>query len=104
MALEITNANIAETLTQNKITIVDFWAEWCGPCKMLGPIINELASDNEDTAIGKVNVDENQATAVAYGIRSIPTIIFFKDGREVEKIVGLKSKAELQAKIDALKQ
>lgn len=103
MALEITDGNITETLNSNKITLVDFWAPWCGPCRMLGPIIEDLAKDNTDVTIGKVNVDENSESAVKYGVRGIPTMIFFKDGEVVDKIVGVKSKAELQAKIDSLK-
>lgn len=103
MALEINDGNIAETLTNNQITVVDFWAPWCGPCKMLGPIIETLATENTDVAIGKLNVDENVESAIKYGVRGIPTIIFFKDGKEVDKIVGVKSKADFQAKIDALK-
>lgn len=103
MALEITDGNIAEILEKNKITLVDFWAPWCGPCRMLGPIIEELATNNTDMTIGKMNVDENSQTAVKYGVRGIPTIIFFKDGQQIDKIVGVKSKAELQAKLDSLK-
>jgi thioredoxin 1 len=103
MALEITDGNIAEILEKNKITLVDFWAPWCGPCRMLGPIIEELATNNTDMTIGKMNVDENSQTAVKYGVRGIPTIIFFKDGQQIDKIVGVKSRAELQAKLDSLK-
>lgn len=103
MAKQITDANINEMLKEKKITIIDFWAPWCGPCKMLGPIIDELAVSNEDITIGKVNVDENAETAIKYGIRGIPTMIFFKDGEQVDKIVGVKSKADLQAKINELK-
>ena len=103
MALEITDGNIAEILEKNKITLVDFWAPWCGPCRMLGPIIEELATNNTDMIIGKINVDENSQTAVKYGVRGIPTIIFFKDGQQIDKIVGVKSKAELQEKLDSLK-
>jgi len=103
MAIEVTDANIKEVLTQNEITVVDFWAPWCGPCRMLGPIIEELAASNEGITIGKVNVDENSASAVEYGVRGIPTVIFFKNGEVVDKIVGVKSKADLQAKIDSLK-
>lgn len=103
MALEITDGNIEEILEKNKITLVDFWAPWCGPCRMLGPIIEELATNNADMTIGKMNVDENSQTAVKYGVRGIPTIIFFKDGQQIDKIVGVKSRAELQAKLDSLK-
>ena len=103
MATTITDGNIIEKLAENKITLIDFWAPWCGPCKMLGPIIDELAIANTDITVGKVNVDENSNTAIKYGIRGIPTMIFFKDGEQVDKIVGVKSKADLQAKIDELK-
>lgn len=103
MALEITDGNIKDITSKNVITIVDFWAQWCGPCRMLGPIIEELATDNTDIAIGKMNVDDNKETPLQYGVRGIPTIIFFKNGEVVDKVVGVKSKSELQAKIDTLK-
>ena len=103
MALELNNSNFAESLTNNSVTLVDFWAPWCGPCKMLGPVIDQLSDENTDVTVGKVNVDENTELAIQYGIRGIPTMLFFKDGEIAEKIVGVKSKAELQAKIDALK-
>jgi len=103
MALEVTDGNISDVLTQNQITVLDFWAQWCGPCRMIGPVIDNLANENTDITIGKVNVDENSAITVQYGIRGIPAIIFFKDGNEVDRIVGVKSQAELQAKIDSLK-
>jgi len=99
---KVTDSNVAEFI-QSPITILQFSAEWCGPCRMLGPIIEDLAKDNTDVTIGKVNVDENSESAVKYGVRGIPTMIFFKDGEVVDKIVGVKSKAELQAKIDSLK-
>lgn len=102
MALEITDENFAEVLKEKEITVVDFWAEWCGPCKMLGPIIDELSTDNVNVSIGKINVDDNRETAFKYGIRSIPTIMFFKNGEVVDKMVGFKSKPELQAKLDTL--
>jgi thioredoxin 1 len=103
MALEITDGNITEILKENKITIVDFWAQWCGPCRMLGPIIEQLAGENTDIAIGKLNVDENPTFSSVSGIRGIPTLIFYKDGVEVERLTGVKSKAVLQYKIDELK-
>jgi len=99
---KVTDSNVAEFI-QSPITILQFSAEWCGPCRMLGPIIEELAAENTDIAIGKMNVDENSATPTESGIRGIPTMIFYKKGVMIEKIVGVKSKAELQAKIDALK-
>lgn len=102
MALKITDSNITETLKNNQITVIDFWAEWCGPCRMLAPIIEELSADNPDLAIGKLNVDENHITTNQYGIRGIPAIFFFKDGVLVDRLVGMTQKDKLQAKIDAL--
>lgn len=103
MALEITDSNISTILKDNKITLIDFWAPWCGPCRILGPIIDELAGDNPDIAIGKLNVDENSDTPLEFSIRGIPAIIFFKDGKEVDKVVGVVSKSALQDKINNLK-
>lgn len=106
MALEVTDGNITEVLTQNEITVLDFWAPWCGPCKMLGPVIDSLHEDNIDknVTIGKINVDENGTIGSKYNVRAIPTVIFLKDGVEVPetKLVGPKSKAEFQAVIDRL--
>ncbi len=102
-AIEITDSNIGEILRDNKITLIDFYAIWCGPCRILGPIIDELAGDNPDIAIGKLNVDENGDTTLKFGIRGIPAIIFFKDGKEVDKVVGVVSKSALQDKINILK-
>jgi thioredoxin 1 len=83
--------------------LVYFWAEWCGPCKMLTPVLEELSKENESKMnIFKVNVDENQQLAVKFGIRSIPTLLFFKGGEIQEQVVGLKSKSDLQASIDRI--
>lgn len=103
MALEITDDNIVDVLKDNNITVIDFWAPWCGPCRMLSPIIDGLVDDNEDIVIGKMNVDEQPLSPSKFGIRGIPTIIFFKDGEIVEKVVGAKSKDAYQAIIDKLK-
>lgn len=103
MALEITDQSIDEVLSQNEITVIDFWADWCGPCKMLGPIIDQLSQDNQEVVIGKVDVMANQASAAKYGITGIPCIIFFKNGEEVNRVKGVMPKSALQEKINELK-
>jgi thioredoxin 1 len=101
-AIEITDANFEEVLKSDKPVLVDFWAEWCGPCKMIGPIVEELAGDYEGKAvIGKVDVDSNPSVAQALGIRSIPTLMFFKDGKLVDKQIGAVPKVILSQKLDA---
>jgi len=103
MALQLTDENIKEIINSGKPVVVDFWAEWCGPCRMVGPIVEELAKEYEGKVIvGKMDVDENVDTPTTYGIRNIPTILFFKDGQVVDKQVGATQKSVLAAKIDAL--
>lgn len=103
MALTITDANFEELLTSGQPLVVDFWAQWCGPCKAISPIIEELAKEYEGKAnIGKVDVDENDDITARYGIRNIPTILFFKNGELVDKQVGAATKVAIAAKIDAL--
>ena len=106
MALEVTNENFEQVLKEKNITVLDFWAPWCGPCRLLSPTIDALSEENKDknVTIAKVNVDENSALAVKYGVRGIPTILFLKDGVEVpnSKIVGIKSKDDFQKAIDFL--
>jgi thioredoxin 1 len=102
MALEFTDSNFEDkVLNSGNVTVVDFWAQWCGPCRAIAPIIEELADEYAGTAlIGKVDVDANQELAMQYSIRSIPTILILKDGEVVEKHVGAITKPALQAKID----
>lgn len=104
MALEFTDSNFEElVLKSDKPAIVDFWAEWCGPCRLIGPHVNELATEYEGQAvIGKVNVDENTQITSTFGIRNIPTVLFFKNGEVVDKQVGATTKAALEAKLKAL--
>ena len=100
MALEITDNNFKEILAEGKPVVIDFWAPWCGPCKMVGPIIEELAGEYEGKAlIGKCDVDENGDVAAEYGIRNIPTVLFFKNGELVDKQVGSAPKPLMQRKL-----
>ena len=104
MAIELTDANFEEiVLKSDKPVLVDFWAEWCGPCRMVGPIVEELHGDYEGKAVvGKVDVDNNPKISQQFGIRNIPTILFFKDGQVADKQVGAVPKNTLSAKIDNL--
>ncbi len=104
MALEITDATFEETvLKSDKPVMVDFWAAWCGPCRMVGPIIDEISSEYEGKAVvGKVDVDANQEFAAKYGVRNIPTVLVFKDGEVVGRQVGVAPKNAYAEDIDAL--
>ena len=103
MALEFTDASVKELIESGKPVVVDFWAEWCGPCRMLTPLIEELAKEYEGkVAIGKLNVDDNDESPELYGIRNIPTVLFFKGGELVDKLVGVAQKPAFVEKINAI--
>jgi thioredoxin 1 len=105
MALEFTDANFqTEVLDSAQLSVVDFWAEWCGPCRAIGPVIEELSKDYAgQVKVGKVNVDQNPQISMNYGITSIPAILFIKNGQVVDKLVGAQPKGNFVKKIDALK-
>ena len=100
--VEITDNNFDEVMKTDQPVLVDFWAEWCGPCKMIGPVVEELATDYDGKAvIGKVDVDTNPEVSAKFGIRSIPTLLVFKNGEIVDKQIGAVPKAVLSGKLDA---
>lgn len=104
MTTEVTDANFEEIIVKaGKPALVDFWAEWCGPCRMIGPIVNELSEEyGEKIVVAKMDVDSNPIIPGKYGIRNIPTILFFKDGEVADKQVGVVPKGALAQKIDTL--
>lgn len=103
MAMQITKENYQEILASGKPVVIDFWAEWCGPCRMIAPIVEELAAEYEGkVVVAKCDVDSNDDVAAEYKVRNIPTLVFLKDGQLVDKHVGAISKDALKAKIDAL--
>ena len=104
MALEITDSNFEETvLKSDKPVLVDFWAAWCGPCRMVGPIIDELSEEYQEKAVvGKVDIDSNQQYAAQFGVRNIPTVLVFKNGELVDRKVGVSSKNDYAQALDSL--
>ena len=101
MALQITDATLNEVLATDKLVVIDFWAEWCGPCKMVGPIIDQLGEEYKDrVVVGKIDVDNNDEATSKYGIRNIPTILFIKNGEVVDKVVGAGAKTLFSEKIE----
>ena len=103
MEFEITNQNFNEIISQGKPVLVDFWATWCGPCKRLGPIIEEVAAEYDGKAIvGKCDIEENDELTEKFGIMNVPTVVFLKDGKEVDRVVGLAMKNVYQEKLNAL--
>lgn len=104
MAFEFTDTNFqSEAMATDSVAVVDFWAEWCGPCRLVGPVIEELAGEYGDRVkIGKLNVDHNPSVSMQFSVRSIPTILFIKNGQVVDKQVGAASKATLKQKIEAI--
>ena len=103
MALKITDELGKELIASGKPVVIDFWAEWCGPCRQIGPFVDELAAQYEgQVTIGKYNVDEGDEISGEYGIRNIPTLLFFKDGQLVDKHVGAANKAQLEEKVKKL--
>jgi len=102
-SIEITDANFEQEVLKSEIPVlIDFWAVWCGPCKMIAPMVEELAGEYEGRIkVGKLDIDNNQQVSVKYGIRSIPTLLIFKDGKIADQIVGAVPKATIVAKLDA---
>jgi len=102
--VEVNDGNFAQTVLQSKTPVlVDFWAAWCGPCRMVAPVVEELAGEYKGkVTVAKLNVDENPKTASQYGIMSIPTLLIFKNGAPVSNIVGFRPKAELKRSLDAV--
>ena len=102
MTIEITTENFEnEVLNSDKPVLIDFWAAWCGPCRMLSPVVDEIAEENDSVKVGKVNVDEQLELAAQFGIQSIPTLLFFKDGKQIDRSVGVASKSAILNMINA---
>ena len=102
MALVLNDSNFEETVKKG-VSVVDFWAPWCGPCKMMAPLVDKIAANNPDLKVGKVDIDESPLIAQKYNVMSIPTIIIFKDGEPVDQTVGVVNEKALMAKVEAVK-
>ena len=99
--IEVTDDTFESTIADNKLVLVDFWAPWCGPCRMVAPVLDEIAGEHGDkVTIAKVNTDENQAVASKHGIMSIPTMMLFKDGEKIDQMVGALPKPQIMAKLE----
>ena len=98
--VELTKENFEDTITKNDIVFVDFWAPWCGPCRVVAPILEEIASERDDLRIVKLNVDDNQQTAATFEVLSIPTLILFKHGQVAKKVIGAYPKKRLEAELE----
>lgn len=99
--IQLNESNFDEVISSNEVVLVDFWADWCGPCKMLSPVIEEIAADYDGKiSVGKVNVDDNASLAERYGIMSIPAVFIFKNGEVKEKLIGFRQKAQISVAID----
>lgn len=103
MTVELTDKNFKE-ITESGVVVVDFWAAWCGPCRMIAPVLEELATERQDITVAKLDVDEHPQLAAKYGVMSIPTLLFFKDGELKDSSIGVVPKNVLLSKIDAIIQ
>jgi thioredoxin 1 len=100
---QFTDSSLPEAIKNNKFVVIDFWAPWCGPCRMLGPIMDKIAEKNPDVTIGKINVDDNPESSGKYDITGIPAIIIIKDEKIVEHLIGLQPEKKIQESIDSAK-
>ena len=98
-AIKVTKENFDELINSENTTVLDFYADWCGPCRMLGPVIEEIAEEKKDINVGKINVDANKELANKFSVRSIPTMIVFKNGKEIKRLVGFLPKEEILHKL-----
>jgi thioredoxin 1 len=100
--IEVTDASFEEFITKNKIAVIDCWAAWCGPCTMLSPVVEQLAGEHKNITFGKLNVDENRSVPMKFGIMSIPTLLYFRDGKLADKTLGALPKKMLEGRLQKL--